>query len=312
MPRHFAFYFSIFIILGILPESNLLQAQELEPRLLTNLPLKSNVLLVGYGYASGNMLLDPAIPIENFNAKVNSFMGAYARSLSFFGMSAKLDVVVPFSTADWSGTYNGNYEESSQTGFGDIRMRFSFDFLGAPSTSISKFKDYKPKTIMGFSTQVIAPTGAYDSSILPNLGSNRWAFKTQLGLAQHFDKNWVMEFYLSTWFFTPNYNYLNGRVLKQSPFLGIKTHVIKTFNNRMWITADAGYGYGAKVSVDDVKREVTISSFIFGASVAVPISNSHTIRLVGKSSLRIKQGPNLDGVFLSYQYFWNKSNDSKF
>jgi hypothetical protein len=308
MLRHFSFYVSIFFMLGILPESNLLQAQELEPRLLTNLPLKSNVLVVGYGYSSGNMLLDPTIPIGDFNAKVNSFMGAYARSLNFFGMSAKFDVVVPFSAADWTGTYEGNFKESSQTGFGDIRMRFSFDFLGAPSTSMSKFKDYKPKTIMGFSIQVIAPTGTYDSSILPNLGTNRWAFKTQLGLAQHFDRNWVMEFYLSTWVFTPNYNYLNGQVLKQSPFLGIKAHVIKTFNNRMWITAGVGYGYGAKVSVDDVKRNVTISSYIFGASVAVPINKRHTIRLIGKSSFRIKQGPDLDGVFLSYQYFWNKSN----
>jgi len=307
MLRHFSIYIFIVFILGILPKSNLLQAQELEPRLLTNLPLKSNVLVVGYGYASGNMLLDPTIPIENFNAKVNSFMGAYARSINFFGMSAKFDVVVPFSTADWTGTYNGNYEESSQTGFGDIRMRFSFDFLGAPSTSMAKFKDYKPNTIMGFSTQVIAPTGTYDPSILPNLGSNRWTIKTQFGLAQHFNKNWVMEFYFSTWFFTPNYNYLNGRVLKQSPLLGIKAHVIKTFNNRMWITADAGYGYGAKVTVDDEKKNVTISSYVLGASVAVPINNNHTIRFVGKSSFRIKQGPDLDGVFLSYQYFWNKS-----
>ncbi len=305
--RHFTFCFSIFFIISVLSESNSLQAQELEARLLTNIPVKSNVLVVGYGYGSGNMLLDPAIPIEDFNAKMNSFVAAYARSVKFFGMSAKLDLVVPYTTADWSGTYNGNYEESSQTGFGDIRMRFSFNFLGAPPISLSELKEYKPKTIMGFSTQVIAPTGTYDSSILPNLGSNRWTFKTQLGLAQYFDKNWVMEFYVSTWFFAPNNNYLNGRLLKQSPFLGFKAHVIKTFNNRMWITADAGYGYGAKVTVDDVQKNVTISSYIFGASVAVPIGYKHTLRLVGKSSFRIKQGPDIDGVFLSYQYFWNTS-----
>jgi len=282
-------------------------SQELEPRLLSNIPLKSNVFVIGYGYASGNMLLDPAVPIEDFNANINSFVGAYARSLKFFGMSGKFDVVVPYSAADWSGTYNGNYEESSQTGFGDIRMRFSFNFLGAPPISLAELKEYKPKTIMGFSTQVIAPTGTYDSTILPNLGSNRWSFKTQLGLAQYLEKNWIMEFYVSTWFFTPNTNYLNGRELKQSPFLGIKAHVIKTFNNRMWFTADLGYGYGAKVKVDDVKKNVTISSYIFGASVAVPINNKHTLRLIGKSSFRIKQGPDIDGLFLSYQYFWNTS-----
>ena len=307
MPRYFSYCIFSFFIISAVPQSNLLQAQELEPRLLSNIPVKSNVLAVGYGYASGNILLDPAIPLEDFNARLNSFMGAYARSIKFFGMSGKFDVVVPFSTADWSGTYQGNYEESSRTGFGDIRMRFSFNFLGAPPISLAELKEYKPKTIMGFSAQVIAPTGDYDSSVLPNLGSNRWTLKTQLGLAQHFDKNWVMEFYLSTWFFGTNNNYLNGRILKQSPFLGIKAHAIKTFSNGMWITADSGYGYGGKVRVDDVKKEVTISSFIFGASVAIPIARAHTLRLIGKSSFRILQGPDFNGVLLTYQYFWNKA-----
>ncbi len=150
MPRYFAFYFFIFIISTML-QSNFLYAQELEARLLTNIPVKSNVLATGYGYASGNILIDPAIPIEDFNAKLNSFMGAYARSIQFFGMSSKIDIVVPFTIADWSGTFNGNYEESSQTDFGDIRIRFSFNYLGAPAISLAEFKDYRPKTIMGFS-----------------------------------------------------------------------------------------------------------------------------------------------------------------
>ena len=90
--------------------------------------------------------------------------------------------------------------------------------------------------------------------------------------------------------------------------MGIKAHAIKTFSNGIWITADTGYGYGAKVSVDDEKKEVTISSFILGLSVAVPIAKAHTLRLVGKSSFRILQGPDFDGVFLTYQYFWNKAN----
>jgi len=195
LPRFFWYgLFSIFIF-STVPQNNLLHAQELEPRLLSNIPLKSNVFVIGYGYASGNMLLDPAVPIEDFKADINSFIGAYARSVKFFGMSGKFDVVVPYTKADWSGTYNGNYEESSQTGFGDVRMRFSFNFLGAPPVSLTELKTYKPKTVMGFSTQVIMPTGTYDATILPNLGSNRWTFKTQLGLAQHFDKNWVLEFY---------------------------------------------------------------------------------------------------------------------
>jgi hypothetical protein len=300
--------FCLFFFIYLVPPGNLLHAQELEPRLLSNIPLKSNVIALGYGYASGNILIDPSVPLDDFNAKMNSFMGAYARSVKFFDMSGKFDVIVPFVAADYTGTYNGNYEESSQTGFGDIRMRFSFNFFGAPPISLAEFKDYKPKIIMGFSAQVIAPPGDYDPSILPNLSSNRWTFKSQLGLAQHFNNKWVVEGYFSTWFFGANNNYLNGQVLKQSPLLGLKAHVIKTFSNRIWITADAGYAYGGMASVNDVKKEVTISSYVLGLSVAVPIARAHTLRLIAKSSYRILQGPDFDGVFLSYQYFWNRSN----
>jgi hypothetical protein len=101
---------------------------------------------------------------------------------------------------------------------------------------------------------------------------------------------------------------VNGQVLKQSPLVVLKAHVIKTFKNRVWLTADAGYGYGGKPSVNDVQKEVTISSLIVGGSVAIPFGYKHTLRLVGKSSFRIEQGPDFDGIFLSYQYFWNKSN----
>ena len=86
--------------------------------------------MLGYGYASGNILLDPAVPLRDFNARLNTFVPAYARSISIFGMSGKLDVVVPFTNADWSGINNGDYEEASRTGFGNLRVRFSVNFLG--------------------------------------------------------------------------------------------------------------------------------------------------------------------------------------
>jgi len=72
MPRSSLYCF--FFIIDLVSQCNLLHAQELEPRLLTNIPVKSNVLAVGYGYASGNILLDPAIPLDDFYAKMNSFM----------------------------------------------------------------------------------------------------------------------------------------------------------------------------------------------------------------------------------------------
>ena len=51
-------------------------AQELEPRLLTNVPVGSNFVVAAYGLASGNILLDPAVPIEGLNSDLHTFLGA--------------------------------------------------------------------------------------------------------------------------------------------------------------------------------------------------------------------------------------------
>jgi hypothetical protein len=46
-------------------------AQELEPRALTNVPVGLNFAVLGYGYARGNILLDPAVPIENLDSRLS-------------------------------------------------------------------------------------------------------------------------------------------------------------------------------------------------------------------------------------------------
>lgn len=56
-----------------------LEAQEMEPRALTNLPRGLNFGAIGYAYASGNTLLDPAIPLEDFNGRINSIVLAYEK-----------------------------------------------------------------------------------------------------------------------------------------------------------------------------------------------------------------------------------------
>ena len=67
--------------------SSLSNAQELEPRALTNIPVGMNFALAGYAYAQGNLLFDPALPLEDTEAKLHSIIGAYVRSINFFGLS---------------------------------------------------------------------------------------------------------------------------------------------------------------------------------------------------------------------------------
>ena len=45
-------------------------AQELEPGAYQNVPVGVNVFIAGYGYSTGNVLVDAALPIEGAKAQI--------------------------------------------------------------------------------------------------------------------------------------------------------------------------------------------------------------------------------------------------
>ena len=133
--------FNILAIYILLPATfNCGYAQELEPRALTNLPKEFNFVGLAYAYASGNTLLDPSLPLEYFNGRINTIILAYVRSVNFFGKSGKVDVLLPFAGGDFTGIFANTSFEDSYTGFGDLRIRASVNLTGAPSLSAKDFR----------------------------------------------------------------------------------------------------------------------------------------------------------------------------
>jgi len=281
-------------------------AQELEPRNLTNIPVKTNFIAVRYGFTSGNVLLDPAIPIENLQAKLHTFLGAYVRAIDFFGLSGKVDLILPYSMGDWEGMFEGNDTATARNGFGDPSARLSVNFYGAPATKPKDYTNYKQKLIVGASVRVKAPLGQYDPSKLINLGSNRWIFILKAGLSYKARK-WIFEAYLSSWLFTINREFYNGHTLKQKPFYTATLHAIRSLPRNLWITADVGYGIGGRTEVDDVVRNYRMSAVRIGLTFAAPINKHHTLKFTAVSGIRIENGPDYDVLAISYQYRWHKS-----
>ena len=277
-----------------------LYSQELEPRALSNLPVGTNFLAAGYAFASGNVLMDPSLPLEDLDAKLHTFYAAYVRSINLFGLSAKIDCSIPFATGDWYYKYQGVDEYDLSNGFGDARLRLSVNFIGAPALDMNEFKEYRQKSIV---VQVIVPTGNYKSEQLPNLGSNRWTFKNQVGISQIINK-WTVEGYFSFYLFTANKNFLNGNKLTQHAIFNIKGHIIRSFPKRIWLSFGAGYGYGGKTYLNKEPREAVISALRIGLILAVPIAGQHSLKLSGISGIRFKQGPDFDAISLTYQYRW--------
>jgi hypothetical protein len=263
-----------------------------------------NFAVIGYAYSTGNILLDPAVPIEDLDAKLHTFAGGYVRSIDFFGRSGKVNVIVPFAAGDWKGVVAGRDSSTVRDGFGDPHMQLSWNFIGSPALHVADYGGYRERTIVGASLRVIVPLGQYDPSKLINLGSNRWAFRPQIGASRVLG-DWIVETYASAWLFTKNSDFWGGNELKQAPLATFVVHTIYTWPKRKsWLALDAGYAIGGRTKINGVERDTRISTFRFGATLAFPIGTSHTAKLTGVTGVRHERGPDFDAIALTYNYRW--------
>src|SRR5208283_1129883 len=107
------------------------------------------------------------------------------------------------------------------SGIGDPVFRASVDFYGAPALSAKEFADYQQDLIVGASLQVTAPWSQYDDTRLINLGTNRWSFKTELGMSKLLGP-WTLELAPAVTFYTVNHDFFNGHTLAQDPLYSVQ------------------------------------------------------------------------------------------
>ena len=293
------FAFSVGILLS---SATALNAQNLEPRAFSPVPVSVNFAALGYGYSFGNILLDPSIPLEDGTGTVHTLLGAYVRTFSFFGMSAKADALVPFAFGDWKGKVSGRDSTRSATGFGDPSARLSVNFIGAPALQIPRFMTYRQKTVVGASIRVIAPLGQYDNTKLINLGTNRWTFIPRVGASQLLGR-WSLEAFTSAWLFTANPD-VQGRRLQQDPLWTIQGSVTYLFDGGAWLAVNGGWGTGGRAEVDGVSGSTKQENARFGVTGAYPLTRRASLKLAWVSGLSTRLGADFDSLILLYQYRW--------
>lgn len=279
----------------------MVSAQELEPRALTNVPAGLNFALAAYAYSAGNILPDPSIPIDDFNGKIHGGALAYARSIKLFGHYAKVDAVLPVANGSWTGTLGDGPKQRDITGFADMRLRLSMNLIGG---TVGKHNMNTP-LIAGFSLQVIAPTGQYDSDRLVNLGTNRWTLRAQIGASRQF-KKWIVEAYVGVWAFTRNDDFFGGSQYEQNPLGVLKLHLIRKLKSTDWLAFDIGYGLGGKPIVNNDLRDARISTMRLGFTYALNLGKGHVLRTFVITGIRFEKGGDFDGVGLAYMYRWGK------
>src|SRR4029453_12264592 len=134
-------------------------AQDLEPRAYSNSPVGTNLVILGYGYASGTVLTDPSLPIENVSNESHIGILAYARVLNVFGNAGKFDMMFPFAGLRAEGLVFGQPHLREISGLADPLFRFSINFIGAPALTAAEFAKYRQDLIVGASMRGGGPSG---------------------------------------------------------------------------------------------------------------------------------------------------------
>ena len=278
-------------------------AQDLEPLVLSRAPVGMQFIVVGYGYSVGNVFLDRALPIEDTEATVHSLTAVYVKVFSLFGRMAKLDVAVPMSYGVWEGIVYGEPASTERNGFADPLLRLNVNFFGAPALSGKEFLAHKPKFLVGGGLRIRVPLGQYSDTKLINLGTHRWAFKSNLAGSVRWGK-WKLEAHSSVWFFTRNSRFFNGNTLAQKPLISLQAHVIHAFRPGLWVALSAGRSFGGETIVNGEEKNNDQKNNRIGAAFSFPLATQHSLKLAFTSGIITRYGADFDTFVVAYQYSW--------
>jgi hypothetical protein len=259
------------------------QAQDIDPRRWSHLPIGANFAGAAYAYTTGDISLDPALRIQNGQFDVQTIAVKYIRSFELLGRSARVDIAQPYQFGHWQGLLNGVPAATDRSGFADTSVRFAVNLIGTPPLKGKEFAEYRATkadndTIMGVGLGLQLPTGQYYDYKLINLGDNRFTFRPQIGAVHNWGK-WSAELTVQTWFFTENDDFFNGNKLEQDPLYTADANLIYTFRPGVWVAGSFGYAGGGTTIVNGVSNNDSESSIGFGFSVGLPISRAVGVKL---------------------------------
>jgi hypothetical protein len=292
----------MFSALAMLPAS-ISTAQELVPAAYTPAPYGVNVLNLAAVYNSGDLAFDPSGPIEDATARIGISTLGYIRTLNMVGRSANIGVIVPYVLGHLEGVYLGEPAFADRSGLGDLGVRMAVNLFGAPAMSPKEFSTYRARTLIGASLIVKAPTGQYDPTKLINIGTNRWAFKPEVGIVRVMGR-WAIDAYVGGWFFTDNADFFGGLTREQDPILSTQVHVRYLFRPGLWAAVDGNYWRGGQTTVDGRTNDDLQRNSRIGATVVTRLGRKHSLRVAVSRGAITRIGGDFSSIGVSYSYNW--------
>jgi hypothetical protein len=182
---------------------------------------------------------------------------------------------------------------------------------GGPAMNVAEFRNWRQKTLIGVSLRIVAPSGQYDPTKLVNLGSNRWAFKPEVGFSRRWG-HWIVDAYGAVWFFTTNHDFLSSNqssagtnTRSQQPVGAFEGHLSYDVRPRLWASLDGNFWVGGRTSVNGVENLSTLQkNSRIGGTLSFPVSKHQSLKFSYNRGAYIRYGGNYDNVSVAWQYSW--------
>ena len=292
------------MLIGAIGSIRTASAQDLEPRAYAASPVGVRFVGIAAGRSTGDVVVDPSLPIEDVKASVGSIAAAAGTTFDLFGRTALLVAAFPYARASVSGRVGETTGHVVRSGFADPRVRLSVNLLGGRALTPSEFAKTPRSTIVGVSVIVAPGVGSYDRTRLINIGANRWSFKTEVGASWVADR-WTFETYAGAWTFTTNEEFYTGSAVRtQEPIVAVQGHLGYTMQPRLWLAFDATWYSGGSTTVDGVtKRDLQRNSRV-GGTLSLPVARQHSIKVSASGGATTRSGSDFKTIAAAWQMTW--------
>ena len=278
-------------------------AQELEPRAYSPAPVGMNFLLLVGARSTGEVLTDPSLPIQDIEAQLNAGIAGYGRTFGIAGRQASAVLAAPYIWGDISGNVFEQARSVSRSGLGDVKLRLSVNLIGGEAMTPREFMQRTPRTTFGASLSITAPTGQYDPDKLINIGTNRWAFKPEIGLTIPHNR-WMFDLFAGVWLFTDNPDFFGGVHRSQDPMPTLQAHVSYTIRPRAWVAFDSTYYFGGETNANGIAAGDRKENSRIGVTLSLPAGKAQSLKFNWSRGASTRLGSNFTSFGVGWQYTW--------